>query len=994
MVFLGPRLLNSKMFCPARAWRPRPKLGSILLRRMIWAGLLASLFWLATAHSAPLAKKEPRLYINYSSRPDPADLLAFDLCILDANAQIDLKPAREMGHQCLAYISTVEARPGTPMAKLADSLKISRLGRNETWGSDLLDVSHRDWEYLIVERLAKASTERGFDGFFLDTIDSVALLAPNSPERTAEYRARITAMIRKLHQRFPDKKIVLNRGFDLLKDVGHDISGVLVESVYQTCDIQSKRHRAVDAKGSEWLESRIRDVQMLGLPVYAVDYVDPALHDLAAKTARRLADIGCIPFVTTPELDGTVLAPLRAASRRILTLFGWDPKTADKPATWPIDTLVADHFQAPLEWLGYEVDYLDVGKKPLSTDAAKKFAGVILDEFLTFRPQDERSAAQWLIALKDRGIPVLFAGSIPFADDDVREELISAFGFSGTARPVHGVTKPSIGKLDGDMMGAETPVIPRSIGFKDVTAPSTAEIFLSIRGEDRLGNDARFDPVFLTTWGGMWLEPYIALRASQDDNLYYADPYRFLARWLGGNKPFPAPDTTTRDGRRLFYTHIDGDGFVSLTHFPGHPTCAEVIRDRILTRFPFPVTVSVIEADIRSWLKVLKPEDAPRYEKIARSIFDLGHVRAASHAFTHPFVWDPADPNPGTYDMLNVTLNDEQKTKYPAIDLTREIKGSIDYINERLLPPGKKVELMLWSGNCRPGPRALQICRDLGIENMNGGDTIISKLHPGLSGVAPRVMPWNDELQIFAANQNEFMYANGFQGPYFGGFDTLIDTFERTEKPRRLKPVNIYYHFYSATYLSSMRSLEKIHQWCLEQPLHPVTALDYAKIVRDARDTKIFHIATNHWLIANTGKSRTLRVPASAGLPDMQRSKGIVGFKTEGDQTYIHTSGNPLVELVLAHASSESLQHLRLVESSADVKFHELNDRRAILQVGGVTDVTVILGGIAPGTFIDIKKHREQGRLQSTPEGTVTLTLKPGAVVTLTVTAPPHVSAS
>ena len=331
---------------------------------------------------------------------------------------------------------------------------------------------------------------------------------------------------------------------------------------------------------------------------------------------------------------------------------------------------------------------------------------------------------------------------------------------------------------------------------------------------------------------------------------------------------------------------------------------------------------------------------------------------------------------------------------YPTVDLEREIKGSIDYINQNLLPKNKKVELMLWSGNCRPGVRALQICREAGVENMNGGDTIISRLYPGLSEVAPRTMPWGDELQIFAANQNEFMYANGFQGPFFGGFADVIDTFERTEKPRRLKPVNVYYHFYSSTFLSSMRALEKIHDWCMSQPLHPITALEYASIVRDARRTKIFYLAPDHWLIANSGKLKTLRIPADAGIPDLHLCKGVSGYKTEGSVTYIHTTGEARTELKLADALTFDPDHLRLVDSSAGVQFHELNPMHALFQVKGWDTVQVTFGGIRPGAYVDIHQNKENGRLKADANGLLKLSLPAHSTVALTIQRPPYAAAN
>jgi hypothetical protein len=60
----------------------------------------------------------------------------------------------------------------------------------------------------------------------------------------------------------------------------------------------------------------------------------------------------------------------------------------------------------------------------------------------------------------------------------------------------------------------------------------------------------------------------------------------------------PAPDITTENGRRLFFSHIDGDGFPSLAEFPGSPPAAEVLLKEILEKYRVPTTVSVIEAEV------------------------------------------------------------------------------------------------------------------------------------------------------------------------------------------------------------------------------------------------------------------------------------------------------------------------------------------------------------------------------------------------------------
>lgn len=54
----------------------------------------------------------------------------------------------------------------------------------------------------------------------------------------------------------------------------------------------------------------------------------------------------------------------------------------------------------------------------------------------------------------------------------------------------------------------------------------------------------------------------------------------------------------------------------------------------------------------------------------------------------------------------------------------------------------------------------------------------------------------------------------------FYGFERVIETFEFTETPRRLKPINIYFHTYLTTKLAGMRSLDKVFptRWLRKYP--------------------------------------------------------------------------------------------------------------------------------------------------------------------------------
>ena len=179
------------------------------------------------------------------------------------------------------------------------------------------------------------------------------------------------------------------------------------------------------------------------------------------------------------------------------------------------------------------------------------------------------------------------------------------------------------------------------------------------------------------------------------------------------------------------------------------------------------------------------------------------------------------------------------------------------------MPRDKKLEVFLWSGNCRPSGEALRMVNALGLEALNGGNTMINRRAEGSAGISSTDTFMDGELQVYSPVQNEFVYSNGFTGPLFGGYRLVIDTFQRTGSPRLLKPVNAYYHFYSVQSGESQAALKDVYDWCLAQPLHSVTARNFVRIAKDYRATGIARAGPKRWIARNAGRCHTFRVPAS-----------------------------------------------------------------------------------------------------------------------------------
>jgi hypothetical protein len=393
-----------------------------------------------------------------------------------------------------------------------------------------------------------------------------------------------------------------------------------------------------------------------------------------------------------------------------------------------------------------------------------------------------------------------------------------------------------------------------------------------------------------------------------------------------------APDTTTENGHRLLTAHIDGDGFVSLAEMRGRPYSGAVIRDQILKVFALPTTVSVIEGEVGP--SGIYAEQSPRLEELARDIFALPNVEIASHTYSHPFDWVKAASEKGGKDIYHLPIPGYR------YDPRREVEGSVRYINRRLAPPGKKVRVMLWSGEALPGAEALAIAHEIGVENVNGGNTQITRERNSLTEVAPLGLQLGGNYQVYAAIQNENVFTNLWHGPY-NGFRTAIESFELTDQPRRLKPICIYYHFYSGSKIASLRALEDVYLWALKQEQIPVWLSDYARKAREFQTASMARRPDGGIEIRGMTTLRTLRIDRALGYPDMERSRGVAGFRDLPQGRYVHLTGGEVSLLQFSQAPPVA-PYLR--RANAEIVRWERQGATIDFQLRGHMPVLVVVG--------------------------------------------------
>ena len=263
----------------------------------------------------------------------------------------------EPGHASVAYVAFLSAQGALPFAYLsvgevdggmlaeAQSAGVLSGTANTLWQSQVADLSNPKWQAMLLER-AKSYHEQGYDGLFLDTLDSFMLLAD---ERQPAQREGLLALLEALHEQLPGMKLFFNRGFEVLPAFSGLVDAVAVESLSAGWNAASQTYVPVSASDREWLNGQLAPLKDVGIPLVAIEYLSADQPEQARSLAKELVSEGYIPVITSPDLDRLGVSSIEVQPRRIALVY--DPREGEL-------TLNPGHVYLGglLEYLGYRVD--------------------------------------------------------------------------------------------------------------------------------------------------------------------------------------------------------------------------------------------------------------------------------------------------------------------------------------------------------------------------------------------------------------------------------------------------------------------------------------------------------------------------------------------------------------------------------------------------------------------------------------------------------------
>ncbi|MGQ7273561.1 endo alpha-1,4 polygalactosaminidase [Marinobacter sp. V034] len=826
--------------------------------RLFLSILVSLVFYSGASH----ASQPENIGFYYGNEAPVASLMAYDWLVLqpDRVSASRLDDLRRAGTVPLAYISLGEIARDHKQYRQAPAKGL--LEENKAWRSRVFDLRREDVQRFIIDQLVEPAFKAGFNGVFLDTLDSFQLTEAGraEPEAFAAAQQQIIEKIRNAH---PKAHILVNRGFQLPDAARALVDGVVVESYRRGYNPDKKRYTRVSDSDRAWLDQQFDKWRQIrpDIPFIAIDYIEEDKD--ADALARQLRSDGFIPYVSDPDLLRLGPTQPSRVKRQILVFH-------DAPSGQLIQSTAHIQGGVLLDELGYIPHYRSTQAPLPKEPATDRFAGIVV--WWETAGQSNR-LCNWLIRQQQAGLPVVVLGQVP--GDRSCKQLIGA-GALGTpsgqldSKPL----QPSFANYESRRLPAADGSSLPQVDIGTVTPWATITDSKNIE----------FTPVYTFSGGGVALTPYLFEPGPDDQKYWLFNPITFMAEAL--SKPsFPAIDVTTETGRIILTSHIDGDGFVSRGEFPGAPLGAEVIEDKILKAYPVAHTVSIIEAETSP--KGIYPSTSAEAEPVARSIFRLPQVEVASHSYSHPFFWNLLEDGP---KKLPKFADYGYSLDIPGYTpkLETEIAGSVAYIN-KLAPPSKPVKVFLWTGDAFPGVNALRQVREADLLNVNGGNTHPLKYESELAGVWPVARPVGDELQIYAPVMNENLYTNLWHGPYYG-FRDVIDTFNILERLGRLKPISIYYHFYSGTKPSALHALQEIYDYALSRPVTSLFLSQYAVRAETAYRSVLMRADDGRYQWRGIGQPHTVRIDLDQ-YPDLDASLGVAGYKDDAGKRFVHLTG-------------------------------------------------------------------------------------------------------
>jgi polysaccharide biosynthesis protein PelA len=227
----------------------------------------------------------------------PDQVSGYDLIIVEPSHfnKSEVNALKNTGALVLAYISLGEVGDYRWYFSLMEERGF--LGKNENWNTYYINLADTQVYSLFFDQIIPEIMVLGFDGLFLDTVDSVAPYTPRSYLQTDMLR-----LIQQIRTEYPESMIIQNAGLFLLNNTAEVVDAVLIEDVATAYNFGNKSYAL---KEEEAYRSKVNTIQTLSqendIPFLIIDFAkEKPLQDMAVQ---RLESLEFPYFINTIELN-------------------------------------------------------------------------------------------------------------------------------------------------------------------------------------------------------------------------------------------------------------------------------------------------------------------------------------------------------------------------------------------------------------------------------------------------------------------------------------------------------------------------------------------------------------------------------------------------------------------------------------------------------------------------------------------------------------------
>lgn len=249
--------------------------------------------------------------IYYGDKASSEQFTPYNPIVFDAEHHPSLRPLVEQGKELLGYVNLCEVSLSQDVF-IGFKKQGLLIEENSNWkGSWSVDIRADNWKKFILDDLIPKVLSEGFTGIFLDQIDIAIDLEKKNPSKYKGMKQAAVDLIKEIKKRFPNRRIMMNRGYDILPMVGNQIDYELAETLYSSYDFVKKCYFIRPENELHWQLEKIDAARALcpHLVVFSVDYANPSDPSVLKQIYQKLRSYCIRPYVTTVWFDEITAEP-------------------------------------------------------------------------------------------------------------------------------------------------------------------------------------------------------------------------------------------------------------------------------------------------------------------------------------------------------------------------------------------------------------------------------------------------------------------------------------------------------------------------------------------------------------------------------------------------------------------------------------------------------------------------------------------------------------